>query len=166
QYLGRLRASRNVVRLQLIVALLSGYQQLAEIAISAVLMSEEIVNKLHRGRHEVVSLRAIDRQRPIAIFKPRRLDQRGKVAAMIDVKVREQNHIKLRHLRPALAKAKRASSSRIHKHSRSPVFPEEIAARSPLVLQFGPARPKHLQCDPLRSAGLRPGRRQEGATQS
>ncbi len=165
KHFGRLRASHNVVRLQFVAAFLSRHKQLAQIAKSAVFISKKIGNKLRRGRHEVISLRPVDWQWALAIFKPRRLDQHRKISAVIDVEVREQNHIKLRHLRPAFAESKRASSASIHKHSRSPVFPEEIAARSPLVLQFWPAGPKHLQSDPLRSAGLCSRWRQEGETQ-
>jgi len=144
----------DVVRLHLVTASLSRYQQLTEVAIGAVLVSKEIGHKLGRRGHEVISHRAADGQGTFAIFKPGRLDQRRKIGAMVDVKVSEQNHIRVRHLRPALSESKSTSSPRIDDYSRSPVFPHEIAARGSLVLQLWPSGTKHLHRDTLRAAGL------------
>jgi hypothetical protein len=56
--------------------LLSLHQQLTEIAIGAVLLSEEIGYKLGGRRHKVISRWTVDGQGTFAVFKPGRLDQR------------------------------------------------------------------------------------------
>src|SRR5271170_2331026 len=158
-------ASWNVVRLHFVAALLAGVQELAEIAIDAALSIEVIRDEFGSRGHEVISLRAIDGQGAMPIFEPGGLDQRGKVAAVIDVEVAEEDYVEVRHLRTALAEAKGAASSGVNERTRSAVFPDEIAARSALVLQFRPAGAEHLHGDALRAARLRRGGGQERATE-
>jgi len=104
EYSRRTCVRNHIVRLQLVIAFLAGDQQLAEIAVNAVI-PEKVGCKLRRRGHKVVSLRPINRQGTFAVLKPRRLDQRREIPAVIDVKVGEQNHVELRHPRPALSEA-------------------------------------------------------------
>jgi hypothetical protein len=122
-------------------------------------IAEQIVHKLRRRRHVLVPRRSVHRQHPRAVFKPRRKNQRRKIAAVIDMKMAEEKNIQLRHLRSALSKAQRAASSCIHHHACTPVLPDQITGRRALVLQLRPARPEHLHRQPFRPARLRHGER-------
>src|SRR5271155_12396 len=108
-------AARNIVRLHFVAALLAGVQKLAEVAIDAALSIEEIGDEFGCGRHEVISLWAVDGEGAIPIFEPGGFNQRGKVATMIDVEVAEEDYVEVRHLRAALAEAKGAASSGVNK---------------------------------------------------
>jgi hypothetical protein len=145
------------VGLHFVAALFIGGQKLAQIAIGPALGSEEIGDKLRGCGHEVVSRRAVNGQGTLAIFKPGGFDERGKISAVIDVEVSEQQDIELGHLGPALSKAECAASSRIHEHARLAVLPNEVARRRALVLEFRPAGAEHLEGYTVRAAGLRRG---------
>lgn len=83
---------------------------------------------------------------------------------MVDVKVAEQNHVQLRHLRPALSKPQSTSSAGINQYPRLPVLPYQIAGRSALVLQLRASGAEDLDGNTLRTAILRGPRWQQWAT--
>src|ERR1700722_1517023 len=98
------------MRLEL-VASLAWLYEFAEIAPGSVRVCEEGVYELCGGGHEVVSCGAEDRERALAVFEPGRKDEGGEVAAVIDVKVTEEEDIGLRHLRSTLSEAEGTASS-------------------------------------------------------
>src|SRR6516162_6730322 len=95
KYSHRRWARRHIVGVQFVAALFPGRIQLAEIPVNTTLFCEEIRDKLRGRGHEIISQRTIDGERACAIFKPGRLDERSKVAAVIDMEVSEQNHVEL-----------------------------------------------------------------------
>src|SRR6476646_7239108 len=102
---------RHAVRLQLVAALLFRDQNHTQIAIDTVPSIEESVDKIDRRRKLAVARWAVYRQRAIAIFKPGREDQRRKIDAMVNVEMREQNHIELGHFRATLCESKSATTA-------------------------------------------------------
>jgi hypothetical protein len=127
-----------------LVASLAWFYQLAEITPSSAWIAEEFVHKLCGGWHEVVSGGAIDREGALAIFEPGRKDESGEVAAVIDVKVTEEEDVGLGHLRSTFSEAESAATSGVEDDARAAVIPDEITCRGSLILRLGAARAEDL----------------------
>ena len=133
----------DVMRLELIASLAWLYQ-LAEIVPGSVWIAEEFVNKLSCGRHEVVSCGAVDGEGTLAILEPGRKDESREVAAVIDVKVAEEEDVGLGHLRSTLAETERAASSGVEDDTGAAVVPDEITGRGALIPRLWPAGAEDL----------------------
>src|ERR1700761_2657434 len=124
------------MRLEL-VASLAWLYEFAEIAPGSVRVGEEGVYELCGGGHEVVSCGAVDGERTLAVFEPRRKDESGEVAAVIDVKVTEEEDVRLGHLRSTLSEAESAATSGIEDDAGDAMIPNEVAGRGALILRLG-----------------------------
>jgi|ERR1700733_5557564 hypothetical protein len=131
------------MRLELVTSL-AWFYEFAEIAPGSVWIGEEVVHKLRGGGHEAVSGGAVDRKRTLAVFEPGRKDEGGEVAAVIDVKVTEEEDIGLGHLRSTLSEAEGTASSGVEDDAGAAVIPDEITGGGALVLRLGPARAEDL----------------------
>src|SRR5262249_14688030 len=89
----------DVVGLPLVAALLLLHEEIAQVPVDAAGPPEEAGHELGGRGHEVVSGGAVNRQWPRAVLEPGGLDERREVAAVVDVKVAEQDDVELRHLR-------------------------------------------------------------------
>ena len=132
------------MRLQFVASFSFWIDEVAQIPIRSVRITEEIAHKLGGGRHELVSRRTEYRQRTIAVFKPGRKDQSREVAAVIDMKMAEQKDVHLRHLRSTLPKPKSATASCVNDHTRLTVLPYQIAGRRSLILRLRATRAEYL----------------------
>jgi hypothetical protein len=97
------------------------------------------VHKLRGGGHEVVSGGAVDWEGALAVFEPGRKDESRKVAAVIDMKVAEEEDVGLGHLRSALSEAESAAAAGVEDDTGAAVIPDEIACRGALSLRLGTA---------------------------
>jgi hypothetical protein len=131
------------MRLEL-VASLAWLHEFAEIAPGSVWIGEEVVHKLCGGRHEIVSRGAVDRERALAVFEPGRKDEGGEVAAVIDVKVTEEEDIGLGHLSATFAEAEGTASSGVEDDAGAALIPDEIAGGGALILRLGAAGAEDL----------------------
>jgi hypothetical protein len=129
------------MRLEL-VATLARLYEFAEVAPGSVWTGEEVVHKLCGGGHEIVSCGAVDRESALAVFEPGRKDEGGEVAAVIDVKVTEEEDIGLGHLRSTLSEAESAASSGVEDDAGGAVIPDEIAGGGALSCDSGPPEPR------------------------
>src|SRR5262249_44156149 len=125
-----------------------GLYQFAQIPPRSVRLSEQILHELSRGWHVLVARRSVHRQWPLPVFKPRREDQRRKIAAVIDMKMAEEKDVHLRHLRAALAKAQSTASSSIQNDTRLAVVPYQVAGRRPLILHLRATGTQNLHSEP------------------
>lgn len=146
--------ARNIVRLQLVGALLTRDKEFTQIAVCAAGFTEEIGDEFGGRRHELVAGGAVDGKRASAVFEPGRFNECGEIGAVIDVEMREENHVELGHLRTAFAETERAASSGVDKHTWAAILPDEIATGGALVLQFGSAGAEDLHGDAMLAAGL------------
>ena len=129
--------------MKFVAAFLAGYEQFAEITVDT-LVAEEVGDELHGGGHEVTAFGAVNGKGASAVFEPGRFDEGGKVAAVIDVKVAEENDVEAGHLRAAFTEAQSAAAAGVYKDARLAVLPDEIAAGSAFVLEFGAAGAQDL----------------------
>jgi hypothetical protein len=119
-----------------LVASVAWFYQLAEITPRSAWIAEEFVHKLGGGGHEVVSCWAVDREGALAVFEPGRKDESREVAAVIDVKVAEEEDVGLGHLRSTLPEAEGAASSGVEDDAGAAVIPDEIAGGGALILRL------------------------------
>jgi hypothetical protein len=64
---------------------------------------------------------------------------------VIDVEVREENGIELRHVGAGAPKLKRAPAATVDDEARPTVLPYEVTRRGPFILQLGAAGAENLQ---------------------
>ncbi len=101
----RFETGYDIMRFECVASFCTWPRQVAQVAPSSMRLTEQITHKLSRGRHKLVSRWTVHWQGALAVFKPGRKYQGGKIAAVIDMKMTELNNIHLGHLRSALTKA-------------------------------------------------------------
>jgi hypothetical protein len=104
----------HVVRLQLVTTLLLKDQYHGQITISIVPTIEESMHDVYHRRELAVARRTVHGQWADAFFKPGREDKGGKIGTMVNVEVREQDHVELGHFRATLFESKSAATTSIY----------------------------------------------------
>ena len=105
------------------IAACATVQVIAEIAEGTLILIKERTYKTAGGRKLPASGRALDRQRPFAIFEIGGFDQGRKVGAVIGMEVRKQDKIEVCHLRPGFAEAQSATAAAVDQHAGLAVLP-------------------------------------------
>ena len=76
--------------------------------------SKESVHEIYHRRELAVACWAVQGEWAVTLFKPGREDQCGKIGAVVNVEVREQDHIELGHCRATLSESKSAATTSIY----------------------------------------------------
>jgi len=72
------------------------------------------VHEVYHRRELAVARRTVHGQWADAFFKPGREDKGGKIGTMVNVEVREQDHVELGHFRATLFGSKSAATTSIY----------------------------------------------------